>query len=127
MKIKYIPKFKLKAFEKKYSEKLFKIFSEKHFDEQKTINHLLKLMNINKNELADELENLKEESNYFIKIQDSLKGFNLTLSLNLKKNKTGKLKLCVKIKKNAVFKENQKDIIDFVKKEIWLGIFGDLI
>jgi len=124
-KTKYVPHIKYQSTKKKYCEKIVKVISVKKFDEEMTIDHLLKLLNQNKNEMIEDLVNLKKENSYFIKILDSFKDCDLTLSINLKKTKDGKMKLCVKIKEKTL-DEDKEEVIVLIKREIY-DLFGNLI
>jgi len=129
MKTKYILQSKHQEILNKYCEKITKVVSEKKFDEEIIINHLLKLLKNNKTKLINDLENVKKKKNYVIKIQDSFKGCNLSLCINIKKTKKDEMKLCVRIKENGFaevyeFKEN---VIAFIKRAISFDIFKELI
>jgi len=126
MKTKFIPKSKHQALKKKYSEKIVKIVSEKNYDEETSINNLMKLVNDNKNELIQDLDNLKKENNYFLIIKDTFKGYELPLCINIKKNKEEKTKLCVRIKENGFFDLciDQEEVIAYIKQEISMKYFG---
>ena len=129
MTTKYIQQLKHQIIQSTYCEKIFKVVSEKNFDEEIMINNLMKLLN-NKNKLIDDLKNEKKKNNYFIKIQDfSYKEFDLSFCINIKKTKEKKLKLSVRIKKNAFSEiaDEDKKIIDFIKREISFDIFKEII
>jgi len=127
MRTKYITQSKHQAFRSKYCKKIAKIVSEKNFVEEITINHLFKLLNNHKKEFNNDLEN--KSNNYFIKIQDSFKGCYLSLCINLKKNKEGKMKLSVRIKENGLSElgEEKEEAISLIKQEISLDLFKGLI
>ena len=77
-------------------------------------------MDNNKNELIDDLENVKRKRNFAIKIQDSFKGYEFSLFLHVKMNKDGKLKLSIRSK--FILEEVKEELIDYIKKEITCDI-----
>jgi len=123
---KVYSKIKTSSSQKKYSEKIVKVVSEKNYDEETSINNLMKLVNDNKNELIQDLDNLKKENNYFLIIKDTFKGYELPLCINIKKNKEEKTKLCVRIKENGFFDLciDQEEVIAYIKQEISMKYFG---
>lgn len=123
---KYVPHLKHQAVLNKYREKIVKIVSQKRFDEKIIVNHLLRLVNSNRNELIDDLENLKKENNYLIKIQMSFKACDLYLCIQVNKTKEEKMKVCARIKENGLLDiiEGKEYTISFIKKE-FLSIFLD--
>ena len=130
LKFKYIQQLKHQDIKRKYCDKIWKVISEKEFDEELIINHLTRLMLNNKNTLKDALQNQKNKNNYFIKIQEfSYKELDLSFCINIKKNKKEKLKLSVRIKKNgfAEFGMDNKEIIGFIEREIYFNLFKELI
>ena len=129
LKTQYVPQSKHHHFQNKYCEEILEIVSKKKFDEDITINHLVKLLNNNKNNLIDDLDNVKKVNNYWIKIQDSMQGFDLSLCIIITKTQEGKMNLCIRTKKNGLagFVGNKEDIIVFIKREISFDLFGELI
>jgi len=125
MTLKYVPQSKHQAVRNKYNNKIVIEVSEKNFDEEIIINHFLHLLNNNKNELIDDLENVKKKRNFAIKIQDSFKGYDLSMFLDVKKNKDGKLKLSVRSK--LILEEGKEELIDYIKREITCDIMKGLI
>jgi len=129
LKTKYVPQTQHHHYKNKYCEEIVKVVSQNKFDEDIMIHHLVKLLNNNKNNLIDDLDNVKKENNYWIKIQDSLQGHDLSLCINITKTQEGKMNLCIRTKKNglASFLGNKEDIIAFIKREISFDLFGKLI
>jgi len=77
----------------------------------------------------DDVDNVKKENNYVIKIHDSFFGCNLSLFINIRKTQEEKIELCVRSKKNGLvgFDESKVIAISFIKRHISFDIFGKLI
>ena len=125
MNMKYIPKLKEQEVKNKYNEKIVKLVSEKPFDEKIIIKNISQLLKNNKNEFINDFENGEtKQQNTFLKIKDLLKDCPLSLCVNFKKNKEGKLKLCIRIKENI--DEEKEKTIALLQKELAFDVFKEI-
>ena len=81
---------------------------------------------LDKNFIADQ-EHSQNNDKYIIKIQDSLKGFDLSLCIIIKKTVDNKLKFIVRAKQHKLSELDKEKVIQFIKREICSVIFGNFI